>query len=230
MVLAALISVPRNLGYLALFALVGMESSGIPVPGETSLVAAGVTASQHHLSIVAVIVVAAVAAILGDNLGYLIGRRLGRRLLTRPGRTLDRRLAALERGQRIFDRHGPKAVFFGRWVAGLRIWASWLAGMTRMRWPQFLLFNALGGVSWAICFGLLSYFAGHAAAQVIERVGLGAGAVAIVAVIVAVVVVHRRRSRSATPGAGSPPGAPVAGQAPIPGGPPPAAADETRRG
>lgn len=238
MVLEALISVPSNLGYLALFALVGMESSGIPVPGETALVAGGVTASQHKLSIVAVIVVAAVAAIVGDNVGYLIGRRLGRRLLTRPGRTLDRRLAALERGQELFNRHGPKAVFFGRWVAGLRIWASWLAGMTRMPWRQFLLFNALGGISWAMCFGLLSYFAGHAAARLIERVGLGAAAVVIVVVVAAAAVVHRRRSRRAPTDGCTPPAAVGGGQVPVPpagprpgaGSTPPSAGSAPRRG
>jgi membrane protein DedA with SNARE-associated domain len=119
-----------------------------------------------------VIAIAATAAIVGDNIGYALGSRFGRRLLTRPGRTYEHRRAALERGERLFARHGAKAVFFGRWIAGLRVWASWLAGMTSMPWRRFLVWNALGGIAWAICFGLLGYFVGEAVARVVERVGL----------------------------------------------------------
>jgi membrane protein DedA with SNARE-associated domain len=193
--LGALIAVPKNLGYIAVFAFVGMESSGIPVPGETALIAGGVAASQHQLEIAFVVAVAAAGAIVGDNIGYLIGRKVGRRLLLREGRTLARRKEALERGEALFARHGPKAVFFGRWIAGLRIWASWLAGMTQMRWRSFLLYNALGGITWAITVGVVAYAAGDAAAKLINRFGLFFAGAVIVAVLIAVFVLHRRGHR-----------------------------------
>lgn len=191
----ALIDIPRNVGYPLLALLVGGEASGVPLPGETALIAASVLASAGELSIEAVISVAAAAAIVGDNIGYVIGRRVGRRLLTRPGRGYQRRMSALRRGEEVFARHGPKAVFFGRWIAGLRIWASWLAGMTHMRWRSFLLWNALGGIGWALCFGLIGYFGGEAAAHIITRVGTGAAVAFVVALIVGYVVVHHRLRR-----------------------------------
>lgn len=193
LLLGALISIPRNLGYIAVFVFVGVEASGIPVPGETSLIAAGVAASQHKLTIELVIAIAAAGAIVGDNVGYLIGRRLGRRVITRPGRMYEQRLAALQRGEQLFERHGAKAVFFGRWVAGLRIWASWLAGMTEMPWPSFLVYNALGGITWAICFGLVSYALGDAAAKLVGTIGLAAAGAGIVVVAIVAFVIHRRR-------------------------------------
>jgi membrane protein DedA with SNARE-associated domain len=188
----ALFSVPRNLGYAALAGLVGIESSGVPVPGETALITSSVLASQGHLSIELVIIFAAAAAIVGDHIGYLIGARGGRKLLTRPGRFEKQRKMALVRGEKLMTDHGPKTVFFGRFIAGLRIWASWLAGMTTMRWPTFLLWNALGGICWATTFGLVGYYGGTAAAHLITRIGLGLAAVVIVIVIIAYVVVQRR--------------------------------------
>jgi undecaprenyl-diphosphatase len=196
----ALLSVPRNLGYLALAGLVGMEASGVPVPGETALITASVLASGGHLAIGPVIAIAAGAAIVGDNVGYLLGARFGRRLLTRPGRTYEHRLAALRRGDALFERHGAKAVFFGRWITGLRTWAAWLAGMSAMRWRSFLVWNALGGIGWAVSFGLLGYFGGHAAAHVVERVGIGA-AIAVGALVVTAYVAVRWRMRRARRGA-----------------------------
>jgi membrane protein DedA with SNARE-associated domain len=146
----------------------------VPLPGETALIAAAVFASQGHLTIELVIVVAAAAAIVGDNVGYFLGTRLGRQALERPGPIRERRLAALRMGDVLFSRHGAKAVFFGRWIAVLRIWAAWLAGISSMRWQSFLLWNALGGIAWALCFGLLGYFGGEAAAHLVARIGVGA--------------------------------------------------------
>jgi len=172
-----------------------VEASGVPLPGETALVTAAVLASQGELAIEAVIPIAAAAAIVGDNVGYLLGARLGRRFLERPGRTRETRMALLERGDRLFDRHGPKAVFFGRWVAGLRIWAAWLAGMTTMPWRSFMLWNALGGIAWALWFGLLGYFGGEAAAHVVEKLGVGA-AIAVGVLLVIAYFAFRRRAHS----------------------------------
>jgi membrane protein DedA with SNARE-associated domain len=159
-------------GYLALFLLVMTESSGIPLPGETALIAAAVVASQGKLQIEFVIALAALAAIIGDNTGYLVSRRVGRRLLERPGLFERRRRQVLEMGEPFFARHGPKAVFIGRWILGLRTWASWLAGATRMPWRSFAVWNAAGGISWATTIGLVAYFVGNTATSAITAIGL----------------------------------------------------------
>jgi membrane protein DedA with SNARE-associated domain len=160
-VCGALIDVATGIGYPLLVALVMFEAAGLPLPGETALITASIAASRGHLEIFVVIGLAAAAAIVGDNLGYLVARRGGRRLLEADGPFLRHRRRVLEVGEPFFERHGPKAVFFGRWIAGLRVWASWLAGATRMHWPSFLLWNALGGCAWALTVGLLAYWLGH---------------------------------------------------------------------
>jgi membrane protein DedA with SNARE-associated domain len=191
-----LIDVPENVGYLAVAVFVGVEASGVPVPGETALIAAAVLASQGKLSIELVIAIAAAAAIIGDNIGYLLGRRYGRRLMERSGRTKVRRQVALARGEHLFDRHGAKAVFLGRWIALLRIWAAWLAGIAGMRWSSFLLWNALGGIGWALFFGLLGYYGGEATAELVARLGVGAAVVVVAAALVVWVMWHRRQRRA----------------------------------
>jgi membrane protein DedA with SNARE-associated domain len=197
LVLALLSGATKHIGYPVLGLLVGIESMGVPVPGETALIAAGVLASQDHLSIWLVIPVAALAAIIGDNIGYLIGRHGGRRLLEREGLPLyHQRLAALKRGDKLFEDHGAKAVFFGRWIAGLRVWASWLAGGTEMHWPTFVFYNALGGISWALSIGLLAYIGGETAAHVFQEVGLYAGIAFVVGAIAVFTYIHIRRKRA----------------------------------
>jgi len=148
-------------GYLALFLLVAAESTGIPLPGETMLIAAGVLAgTSHALDIRWVIAIASAAAIVGDNLGYWVGRTGGQRLLARYGRYLRLDEKRLALGRWLFARYGGRIVFFGRFVSILRTWAAFLAGSNAMRWETFLLYNALGGISWASIYGLLSYFLG----------------------------------------------------------------------
>lgn len=173
----------------------GLESAGVPLPGETALVASAVLAKQGSLQIELVIAIAAAAAIIGDNLGYLASRRVGRRLLTRPGRRQARRLEILDRGEAFFDRHGAKAVFLGRWITGLRVWASWLAGITEMPWRSFVLWNALGGITWATTVGIAGYLLGSAAEKIISKAGLGAAIAVAVALVVAHAYLHRRRRR-----------------------------------
>jgi undecaprenyl-diphosphatase len=189
----ALIHLPRRLGYLLLFALVGVESAGVPVPGETALVTGGVLAHRGQFSIELIILVAAAAAIIGDNVGYVIGRTGGRRLLERPGFLEHHRRAILIRGEPFFAKHGPKAVFLGRWVAGLRIAASWLAGINKMPWPVFVFWNALGGVAWATSVGMLAYYLGPTAERVFRTGGI-VGAVAA-AVLIAAFLAWRRFNR-----------------------------------
>jgi membrane protein DedA with SNARE-associated domain len=180
MALALLFHVPANLGYIALAGLVGFETMGIPLPGETALIAAGILASEGHLQIELVVLVAAAAAIVGDNVGFWVGRSGGRRLLELPGPLARHRAGVLIRGEAIFQRHGGKTVFFGRWFSGLRIASAWLAGVNRMPWGQFLVWNALGGIAWAVTVGLLSYWAGHSADDVLKVIGVGGLGVALV--------------------------------------------------
>ena len=181
-------------GYPLVFAVVMSECSGVPVPGETSLIAGAALASQGKLRIELVIPLAAAGAILGDNIGYAIGRKGGRWALERPGAFARQRREVLEIGEPFFERHGPKAVFFGRFVLGLRVWASWLAGATRMPWRSFLLWNALGGIAWATIIGLIAYFVGRSAGGAIEAFGLY-GLAAVLAAIISGVVLHRRHRR-----------------------------------
>src|SRR3954470_24480359 len=134
---------------------------GIPVPGETALVTASVVASRGRLEIEVVIVLAAAAAILGDNVGFAIGRKLGRGLLTAPGPFLHHRRRVIAVGEPFFDRHGPKAAFPGRALTVRLIAAACMAGVSRIAWPTFLFWSALGGIAWATSIGLLAYLVGH---------------------------------------------------------------------
>jgi membrane protein DedA with SNARE-associated domain len=192
--LAALLNVDHlveSAGYPLLFLLVMSESAGVPIPGETSLIAAAVLASQGRLEIALVIPLAAAAAIVGDNIGYVIGRKGGRWLLERPGAFRRQRQQVLRVGEPFFEVHGPKAVFFGRFLLGLRVWASWLAGATRMRWSAFALWNALGGIAWASAVGMIAYLLGSSAGNAIEAFGIY-GLIAIAIAIVGGLVLHRR--------------------------------------
>src|SRR5258705_842565 len=160
-------------GLWVLFTLVMLESAGIPMPGETALVTAALyTGSTHQLDIVSVVLVAAAAAIIGDNIGYLIGRSIGIRVVARYGRYVRLDEARLKVGQYLFLRHGGKIVFFGRFVAFLRAFAALLAGMNRMAWPHFLLMNALGGICWATLFGGGAYLFGAEMKRVAGPVSL----------------------------------------------------------
>lgn len=150
-----------NYGYWAVFVFVAIESTGIPFPGETMLLTAAIYAgTTHHLAIPLVILAAAAGAIVGDNVGFWVGREGGYRLLRRYGPYIRLDERKIKLGQYLFLKHGGKVVFFGRFVAVLRAWAAFLAGTNRMRWPSFLIYNALGGVVWATVYGLGGYYLG----------------------------------------------------------------------
>jgi membrane protein DedA with SNARE-associated domain len=171
-------------GLPLLFVVVMLESFGIPLPGETALIAFGILASQGSYGIGWVILVAALAAIIGDNLGYwLIGRLGGRALFNRWGWLNRYAHRVLPPAERLMKRHGGKTVFIGRFIAVLRYTAAWLAGLGHMPWWRFLFWNAAGGICWATAVGLASYYGGDAAKHAIETYGLWA------AVGVAVLVV-----------------------------------------
>ena len=180
---------------LLLFVLLTLESFGLPVPGETALIACSVLASQGSLSIVLVIVVGVAAAIIGDNLGYWAARKGGRPLLERH--RLTRRYAEryLPRGERFFARHGGKAVFFGRFVAVLRVTAAWIAGISHMHWWRFFFWNAFGGIVWATGVSLISYYLGDAAAKALSRYGLFAAGGAILLSAIGFLIVRRIERR-----------------------------------
>jgi membrane protein DedA with SNARE-associated domain len=188
-------SLVRDYGLFILFLLIAMESAGIPLPGETALAAAGVLASRGDMSIVAVISVAAVAAIVGDNIGYWVGRLGGRKLLQQWS-LLDRHASrVLPWSERFFRRHGGKTIFLARFIAVLRVTAAWLAGISKMHWWQFFLWNAAGGIFWAVAVGLVAYYAGQAAAAAIARYGLIAGAAIFVLLVGGALVVRFIRRR-----------------------------------
>jgi LPXTG-motif cell wall-anchored protein len=194
-VLASILSVTQNLGYPLLGVFVGIEALGVPVPGETAVIFGGLAASSGRLNIVLVIVVASAGAIIGDNIGFVIGRRGGRAVLERPGRFEAERRRVLEIGDPFFERHGGKAVFLGRWIAGLRIWASWLAGASQMRWRTFLIWNAMGGIAWATSVSLAAYYGGKSVESVFSKIGVYALIAAGVVVVLGLGYLLRRRRR-----------------------------------
>jgi len=180
---------------LLMFALLALESFGLPVPGETALIACSVLASQGALSIVWVVVVGVLAAIIGDNLGYWVARRGGRPLLMRYRITRPYAEKYLPRGERFFAKHGGKTVFLGRFVAVLRVTAAWVAGISHMHWWRFLAWNAAGGIVWASGVSLVSYFLGDAAASAFSRYGLYAAGGAIVLSALGFLLVRRLERR-----------------------------------
>jgi membrane protein DedA with SNARE-associated domain len=183
-------------GLPVLFLVVMLESFGIPLPGETALIFFGVLASKGDYDIASVISVAAVAAIVGDNLGYWLIGRLGGRALLKRNRWLKRWAdTVLPRAEGIMRRHGGKTVFFGRFVAVLRFTAAWVAGLGRMRWWRFLFWNAAGGIVWATAVGLVAFYGGKAAADAIQRYGLFAAAGVVVLLVGAWLAVHFGKER-----------------------------------
>jgi membrane protein DedA with SNARE-associated domain len=189
----------ESYGLGLLFIVVGLESAGLPLPGETSLIFAGVWASKGHLEVEWVIVVAALAAIVGDNVGYWLGRTGGRALVHRYA--WSRRFAeqVVPPAERFFERHGAKTVFFARFLAGLRVTAAWMAGISHMPWWRFFFWNAAGGIVWATGVGLVAYFFGHAAADAIAQYGLIGAAVAVVAAVLAFLGAHAWKRRLLRP-------------------------------
>jgi membrane protein DedA with SNARE-associated domain len=185
----------HHYGLVALFLVVMLESGGVPLPGETALVAAAIFAARGQMDIWEVISVAAAAAIIGDNLGYWIGRTGGRKLLERFGPIKRWSVRVLPWSERFFERHGAKTIFIGRFFSVLRVTAAWLAGISRMPWWKFFFWNAAGGICWAFLVGLIAYYLGHAAADAIGRYGLLGGIAIVVLVAIFLVGMHFWRKR-----------------------------------
>lgn len=180
-------------GYLAVFLLVGIESFGVPLPGETAVIAAATYAgATHNLSVWLIFLFAALGAVLGDTGGYWIGDKGGYPLLRRWGRYVRFDEPKIKVARYLFDVHGGKVVFFGRFVSILRTYAAFLAGTARMRYRRFLLFNASGGILWAAAYSFGAYFAGATLKAVSTPVAIALGVAAAAVIVVLVLVVRRK--------------------------------------
>lgn len=182
-------------GYWVVFGVVMIESAGVPLPGETILVSAAIYAGHtHRLDIAFVIACAASAAIVGDNIGYWIGREAGMPLLRRYGARFGLGPDRLRLGQYVFMRHGGAIVFFGRFIAVLRALAAVLAGANAFHWPRFLIYNAAGGIVWASAYGLGGYYFGKAIHRFAGPLGMVLLAAALVAIALAAVFMRRHEA------------------------------------
>jgi undecaprenyl-diphosphatase len=158
-------------GYAVVFFGVFLENTGLPVPGETVLLAGAALAHNGTLSLPRVIATAFAGAVLGDNLGFFIGRRGGRRLLERYGARIGLGKAKLEEFDRFFERHGAKTVFLARFIAGLRVIGAVLAGSSALHWRVFLAYNAGGAVVWCTAVAAAGYALGRSWALVEAWIG-----------------------------------------------------------
>lgn len=215
-------------GYIAVFLLVAAESLGVPLPGETALIAAATYAgATHRLSVWAVFAVAAAAAIIGDTTGYWIGDKGGYRLVRRYGHYVRLDEKKMNVARYLFDRHGGKVVFFGRFVSVLRTYAAFLAGTTRMRYRRFLVFNAAGGILWAALYSFGAYYAGGAITRASTPLEIAFVVVGIAIVVVSVVLTRRKMHElSAKAEAAYPSSPPAEDDGTLPA-PAPAPADES---
>jgi membrane protein DedA with SNARE-associated domain len=183
-------------GYLAVFCIVALESAGIPLPGETALVLAAMFAGATGLiDIKLVIFFAALGAILGDNVGFWAGRRFGLPLLLNHGARLGLTDDRIKLGQYLFEHHGAKIVFFGRFIALLRIFAAFLAGVNRYSWGQFLFYNATGGIVWAAIFGLGGFAFGDAFERVAGPLGKIMLGLAVLGVVFGWWIIHTQEKK-----------------------------------
>lgn len=190
----------ESYGYIFVFIVVAAESLGIPLPGETVLVTAAAYAALGHLDIYVVICVAAAAAIVGDNGGYWIGARGGIAVIQRWGRILHINESHISRAHAFFELHGGKTVFFGRFIAILRTWAAILAGVARMPYRNFLIYNASGAIIWASLFGALGYLFGKNIPKLDHLVGQTSLAIVLLVALFVVIVIAFRWFRTNSDG------------------------------
>ena len=197
--LDTLISYFDQYGYLVVFFGVMLENAGVPLPGETILLAAGFRASQGPFHLWEVMAIAAVGAVLGDNAGYWIGHKLGRTALERYGRYVGLTHSRVVRMDEFFSSHGDKTILVARFITGLRVFAALLAGASRMAWRRFALFNFLGAVLWSFVISLAGFFFGRSW-DLLEKWIKGAGLIMlgiVVAAVITLAVLRRRRKREA---------------------------------
>ena len=194
--LDTLLSYFARYGYWVIFFGVMLENAGVPIPGETILLAAGFFAAQGHFHLWTVIAIAALGAMLGDNLGFAIGHFIGRAALERYGRYILLKRKRLAHLDKFFARHGDKTILFARFVTGLRVFAALFAGAARMHWRTFVLFNAMGAILWSVVITLLGFFFGHSWNLLEQWIGRTSVILAFAALLVIVAsLVWRRRVR-----------------------------------
>jgi membrane protein DedA with SNARE-associated domain len=183
-------------GYWAVGMLVALESMAIPVPGEAVLLlAAGYAGTSQELNLWGVIAAAAGGAILGDNIGYGLGRTFGYRLVLRFGSWVGLGESRIKLGQYLFLRYGGRVVFFGRFVGLLRVLAAFLAGVNRLPWQRFLAANAAGAIVWSLLCGLVGYGLGHGAHELAGSTRLAALLLGAAGVVAALLFLHRHEAR-----------------------------------
>jgi membrane protein DedA with SNARE-associated domain len=196
-VMDAIRSVPPLVAYALISLLVSGEAAvflGFVLPGETAVLLGGFLASRGDLGVVTLCVIVVVSAVVGDTVGYEVGKHVGPRVLQLP--VLRSHQGRLDSAQQMLRRRGGAAVFLGRWTAFFRAVMPGLAGLSRMRYRSFLLWNALGGLAWGVTFSLVGYFAGASYQRVASTIGKGAAVVILVLVVAALVVRHVRRERT----------------------------------
>jgi membrane protein DedA with SNARE-associated domain len=192
-----LVDLFAHYGYAVVFIGMFLENAGVPVPGETMLLAGAALSRYGSLKLSWVILAAIAGATLGDNLGFFIGRRGGRALVERYGTLLGMTSARLAQFDRFFDRHGAKTVFVARFISGLRVFGAILAGASRLSWSRFLVFNALGAVVWAVTFGAVGYALGYSWHSLEQWIGhSGLILLVLVGVVGALAVLRARWRRS----------------------------------
>lgn len=193
-------SIPPAAVYLLVGCVVGLESLGIPLPGEIILVSAALLSSHHELAVnpVGVGSAAVLGAVIGDSIGYAIGYRLGLPLFDRLGRRFPKHFGPghVALAERLFDRWGVRAVFFGRFIALLRIFAGPLAGALKMHYPRFLAANVSGAICWAGGTTVLVYYAGVAAEHWLQRLSWIALVVAVICGIGAAIFLRQRTAQA----------------------------------
>jgi membrane protein DedA with SNARE-associated domain len=181
-------------GLLAIAVIIALESMGLPLPGESALVLVALYAAHHNQSIAVVVASAAAGAIIGDNIGYWIGREVGNPLLRSYGGRIGLSPRKIKLGRYLFMQHGVKVVFLGRFVAVLRVLAAVLAGVNRMDWWRFLLANAAGAILWASIVGFGAYFFGRAVMHVTGPVGVALALVGLAAIVGALLFVRAHQA------------------------------------
>jgi membrane protein DedA with SNARE-associated domain len=195
-ILETLLDLFKSYGYWIVFFGVMLENAGLPVPGETILLAAGFCASLGHFSVPMVMLIATTGAVLGDNCGYWIGHKVGRSVLLKYGRYVMLTEARFCSMEKYFASHGDKTVLVARFITGFRVFTALFAGASGMRWRTFFIFNVLGAISWAVVMTLLGFFFGqswHLLEQYIKGAGFILAGIVVVMIIVYQLLKRRKR-------------------------------------
>ena len=186
----------QQYGYLAVLLIIGLESLGIPLPGETTLITASLYAgATGNLNIFGVVAAGCVGAIVGDNIGYLIGHWGGYRILVRFGKYVRLDQAKVKVARYLFKKRGGIVVFFGRFISILRAYAAFLAGVSRMPWRNFLFFNAAGGITWASLYGFSAFFLGNELTKLGHLLALAFGVVGLVGIVGGILFIRSHEKR-----------------------------------